>query len=325
MRRLRGVGFAGAEVVIELFGGEIEMRLPKNRRLRGVPLFPQTRALLAEVPVTAYTMAPRDPSALEGGDLQIPVTSYALAADAPATAETRRVPVTAYALTAPAPTLTDLALTVLTDNTLEATGTGDFTISVTQPLAYQGVYTVDASNEGGGANLNFGAIETAPQGLLAPAILRSIDADGSGTSTVGDTFTATPGLWVFDAADAGTVVQSGQWHLDGTPIADATALTRLQTVAGSLTYVGTLTGAGATRTMTSNAIVLPAVEAVLSAPLTTYAHTAPVVQVTYGFWDITAGDASATINGFAAVPTSPAWDITAGDTSATINAFPGQV
>ncbi len=232
------------------------------------------------------------------------------------------VPTTTYSLTGQDPVLASLALTTLSDNTLLATGPdGNVTITVTQPLAYQGTYTLDQSNEGGSGNLSFTAIGTAPQCVVKPAILRLTDADGSGTNTTGDTFIATPGLWIYDADDQATQTIAGQWARGGTPIGGATALTYTDVSSGNLTYVETFTGAGTSRTATSNTIAVSAVGNTLSVPVTTYG----LIPYAFTNWSITAGDASATINSFPNVPSTPAWSITAGNAGATINDFPGEV
>lgn len=48
------------------------------------------------------------------------------------------------------------------------------------------------------------------------------------------------------------------------------------------------------------------------------------VAVTTEGWQITTGNAQATIVSFPPVPTSPVWAVTAGNTQATVNTYPGQ-
>jgi hypothetical protein len=230
---------------------------------------------------------------------------------------------TGYALNHQAPLITGLALTVEAEAVFLATGFGNFTVSITSPAPYiGGPYATDLSAEGGAAALNFAALATAPQAFFAPIVTRTTIAPGGSQNKVGDTYTAARGLWVYDSADEATVAQTGQWHLNGSPISGATGLTYTAAAAGSLTYVDTLTGAGATRTVVSNAISVAAVNQQVAPPLTAFTSTSRAPEVT-GLWNITAGDGAATIAGFPAVPTSPAWSITAGDASATVTTYPG--
>jgi hypothetical protein len=231
------------------------------------------------------------------------------------------VPPTTYALTLPAPTVTGLSLTVTADSRLLGVGpTADISIDITSPASYSGIFTVDQSVEGAAANLNLGSILTAPQCLVNPVITRTTGS----SDVIGSTYTVTPDLWLYDGDDVGTINQAGQWRLGGSPISGATGVTYVSTAAGALTYLGTITGAGTTRTALSNSITVGG-SPTLNVPLTTYILTQPIPQITLGAWSITAGNASATINGFPSVPTTPAWSITAGNASATIVDFPGEV
>ena len=141
------------------------------------------------------------------------------------------------------------------DYEVQGTGTGDFTITVTTPAAYAGgPYATDLSNEIGG-NLNFEQILIAPQLVVKAAVARTTGA----SDVVGSTYTATPGLWVYDAADTATDTITGRWHLDGVSISPPqSALTYTTTAVGALTYFETFTGAGDLRSGVSNSIAIAA-------------------------------------------------------------------
>jgi hypothetical protein len=282
------------------------------------PLAPVT------VPATLYALTPLPLNLRTGTASVADLTSYTLTAPAPLINRRIVVDATTYALTGVAPVVTRLSLTVQPDGTLLGFGSnGDITVTITSPTAQQGTYTVDQSNEGGGANLNVAALLTAPQAVVKPIISRSIDADGTGTTTVGDTLSVLAAIWLYDGDDAPSV--AGQWSRNASPIDGATDANYVIPPGGTGTYtfVGTMTGAGVTRTVTSNSIVVGGATQTLAVPVTTYAMSALTPFLNLGTWSITSGDASATVVSFPLVPTSPAWSVTAGDASATINAYPG--
>lgn len=273
------------------------------------------------VPVTAYVLTPQPASVQTSSAILIPAASFTLTAPAPLLNRRIVIPATAYALTGADPVVTRLSLTTQPDGTLLGVGSnGDITVTITSPTAQQGTYTADQSNEGGGANLNGAAVLTAPQAVVKPIISRTIDADGNAATSIGDTISALPAIWLYDGDDTPSV--TGQWNRNGTPISGATALNHVLTQSGTYTFVGTMTGAGTTRTVTSNSIVVGAASTV-AVPATTYALTAPQPTIGFGTWSVTAGDASATIASYPNVPTLPAWSVSAGNNAATINTFPG--
>lgn len=233
------------------------------------------------------------------------------------TVRTALIPPTTYTLTTPAPIASRLSLTTTVDAELIGNGTGNFTIAVTSPAPYiGGPFATDLSAEGGSALLNFEAIGTAPQNFIRPTIARTTVAPGGSQIKVGDTFTATPGLWVYDADDRATVARMGQWRLDGSPISGATGLTFTATAAGTLTYVETVTGAGTTRTSVSTGLTVAAVSRTANIPVTDFALTLFVPLASRGVWDVVSGDGFFRIND---QPTKPATPIvTGGDASFTI-------
>jgi hypothetical protein len=83
-------------------------------------------------------------------------------------------------------------------------GTGEIEITISQPSAYEGSYTVDPADLAGG-----------PWKLVDPTL--------SGAATAGSTLTAVPGLWIHDTANAPLQV-ARQWVRGGTPIAGETGL-----------------------------------------------------------------------------------------------------
>ena len=83
--------------------------------------------------------------------------------------------------------------------------TGLIDITITDPAAFAGAYQVDTN-----------ALLSGPVNLVPPTI--------TGTVAVGETLTASQGLWVYDLS-AGAPVQSWQWQRAGSAIAGATQTT----------------------------------------------------------------------------------------------------
>jgi hypothetical protein len=264
-------------------------------------------AIRIDVPMARYSLNavfPADTSAYSM-TLPVPIISKRMVVD-----------LTSYALTGQIPVVTRVALTVTPEAFLiSTTPSGNMTVTITSPGPYVGTFTVDQSAEGAAANLNSTTLLTAPQCLVKPAV--------TGTAIVGSTLTTVSDLWIYDAEDAPS--QTGQWRRDGVAISGATSqnYTLVAADAGkTITYLGTLTGAGTTRTAVSNNVSV-AGGASVAVPATAYTLTGVAPLVNVGTWSVTAGDASATIVAFPPVPTTPAWSVTAGSASATVNTYPG--
>lgn len=96
-----------------------------------------------------------------------------------------------------------LSIATLPDNTLTLTAeTGLLDITLTQPSEFAGTYQVHT-----------GDLVSGPINLVPPVI--------TGTVTVGQTLTATPGLWIYDMSE-GQPVTSWQWSRGGAEIAGET-------------------------------------------------------------------------------------------------------
>lgn len=147
----------------------------------------------------------------------------------------------------------DLATT--SDGELEATGTGTFSAEILAPARLiGGPFITDQSDQANGAAISFEAGEIGPIGLVKPVVTR---VSGS-ADVVGEVYRATKGVWLYDADDIATLEVEGQWWLNGTPIPGATERETVHEEPGVYEWVETVTGAGETRTMTSNPITIEA-------------------------------------------------------------------
>lgn len=142
------------------------------------------------------------------------------------------------AAAAPAPA--ELAVSSDARMALVVEGSSPAVIQVIEPAVYAGEYTIDP------AMLNGGPL------WLVPARI-------AGTAQAGSSLTLTyPGLAVGDGA-AGPIVVAGQWHRNGTPIADATG-TSYPVQAGdagsTIIFLETATDSHGTRQQASNDIAI---------------------------------------------------------------------
>ncbi len=109
-------------------------------------------------------------------------------------------------LWATAPASVSLTISELADQTLEIeTDAALLSVTVSAPAGFAGQWTIAP-----------GDLLLGPLNLVPPAI--------EGTVGDGETLTARPGLWLYDAA-AGEPAMSYQWQQDGAAVGGATAAT----------------------------------------------------------------------------------------------------
>lgn len=159
-----------------------------------------------------------------------------------------------------------LALTPTAEGTLLATGSGDFTLTITDavPVSFEGgPYSIDRAFEGGGLNLNFERVAAAPACPILPAIARTADPDASGTTTIGDTLSFTVGLWLFNGA-LSVSSYAAEWFFNGAATG-VTAVSFVPTEAGVAELRETITVGGVTRTARSNQITVLAPSVTITA------------------------------------------------------------
>ena len=201
--------------------------------------------------------------------------------------------------------ISGVSITELPDGTINVSVLDDtFTITITSPAPYS---TYDSGNGPGVYVLNSADFASGPV-LLYPGLIA-----GDGTPAEGEEISLSHSplvvyasatspepdfAWNWQSDVGGNSVFSNLGDTDTTYLLTASEAGDDVRLAWSIADVnGTLTGSTNELTVASG----------------------------IASWDITAGDASATINSFPSVPITPAWDITAGDGSATINSFPGGV
>lgn len=95
-----------------------------------------------------------------------------------------------------------LSVDVTSGNTLTVTATGMLDVSVSEPAAYSGTYTIDTAD-----------LAEGPVNLVLPAI--------SGLLAQGEVLTVRDGLWVYDTG-AGTPTRTWQWRRNAADIPGAT-------------------------------------------------------------------------------------------------------
>lgn len=142
---------------------------------------------------------------------------------------------------------TALTAEVLTDATIELDGSGSILVTVLAPAAFAGSYTVALAD-----------LAVGPLNLVAPSI--------TGVASIGETVTAAPGLWLYDA-DAGIPALDYDWQANGTAIAGATGGSFVLTTSEAgraVTVRETATDQNGSRTATSAGLSIPGAGAVLS-------------------------------------------------------------
>lgn len=197
-----------------------------------------------------------------------------------------------YTLTLPPFIATTLSIVPTQDGNLLVTGVGEFSASFTSPAGYGGSLATDQSEEGAAAVLSFEGPPTAPLAFFDPVITRTAVAPGGTGFKVGDTFTARPAIWAYDADDDATVQTSLRWFYGTTalPALDGLITIVAPEPGGDLNCVETMTGAGATRTAKSNTIAIAASASGVEFPSAlTYTLTLPAFTTSQNV--IVAGDA----------------------------------
>jgi hypothetical protein len=135
-----------------------------------------------------------------------------------------------------------ISTTTTIDGIIEITAQpGILNVTINTPVEYAGVYNIDTA-----------LLDTGPVNLVPAAI--------SGTTDLGDTLTAIPGLWVYDPT-AGAPTIAANWQSDGTDVSPAATGTTFDITAAEqgtdVSYLEQASDTYGARIEVSNVLIIP--------------------------------------------------------------------